>query len=47
MSDELKQELNTELSRLIREYDQQGMDPEDIGDALLWHSELAVVRSDA
>jgi hypothetical protein len=46
MSDDLKQELNAELSRLIREYDERGLDPDDIGEAMLWHSELATVRSE-
>ena len=40
-----KQELNTELSRLIREYKERGLSPSEISDALIWHSELANSQS--
>lgn len=42
---ELKDELNTELSRLIREYKSEGMSSEDIRDSLDWHADLALARS--
>lgn len=44
MSD-LKQQLDAELSRLVREYEDRGLDPDEIGDSLDWHSELAITRS--
>lgn len=46
MTDELKQELDAELSRLVREYDDRGLEPNEIGDSLHWHSQLASVRSE-
>lgn len=44
MSD-LKQQLDAELSRLVREYEERGLAPDEIGDSLDWHSELALSRS--
>jgi len=41
----LKQQLDTELSRLIREYEDRGLSADEIGDSLDWHSELAQSRS--
>lgn len=45
MATDAKQDLDAELSRLIREYEDRGLDPAEIGDSLLWHSELARSRS--
>lgn len=45
--DDLQQELNAELSQLIREYEQRGLDPDEIGEALSWHSTLAASRRPA
>lgn len=44
MSD-LKQQLDAELSQLVREYEDRGLSPDEIGDSLDWHSELALTRS--
>jgi len=41
----LKQQLDAELSRLVREYEERGLSPDQIGDSLDWHSELAQSRS--
>lgn len=45
MTNDLKQQLDAELSRLIREYDDRGLSSEEIEDSLQWHSELASARS--
>lgn len=42
---DLKQQLDADLSRLIREYEDRGLSPDTIGDSLDWHSELARSRS--
>lgn len=44
MSTDLKNELNSQLSTLIREYQESGLEPEEISESLLWHSELARTR---
>lgn len=44
MSD-LKQKLDAELSRLVREYQERGLSADEIGDSLDWHSELAQSRA--
>lgn len=44
MSDELKQELDAHLSELIRQYEDRGLSPNEIGDSLRWHGELAESR---
>lgn len=41
----LKQELDEELSQLIREYEDRGLTSDDIADSLEWHVELAESRS--
>jgi hypothetical protein len=44
MSD-LKQQLDAELSQLVREYEERGLSPDEIGDSLAWHMDLAHSRS--
>lgn len=44
MSD-LKQQLDAELSQLVREYESRGLSPDEIGDSLAWHYELAQSRT--
>ena len=44
-NDELEQELNAELSRLMREYEDRGLDMDSIYEALSWHSTLAESRT--
>ena len=41
----LKQQLDAELSQLLREYEDRGLSPDKIGDSLEWHYELAQSRS--
>lgn len=43
MSD-LKQQLDAELSQIVRQYEDQGLSPDEIGDSLAWHLELAESR---
>lgn len=45
MSTELKQELDEQLSLLVRKYEDRGMSSDDIADSLEWHAELADSRS--
>lgn len=40
----LKQQLDNELSQLIREYEERGLSADEIGDSLSWHLELAESR---
>lgn len=44
MSSDLKQELDRDLSELIREYEKRGLASDDISDSMFWHSELARSR---
>lgn len=44
MSSDLKQELDRDLSELIREYEKRGLASADISDSMIWHSELARSR---
>lgn len=41
----LKDALNKDLSELLRHYEEQGLDPEQIEDAFEWHAELASTRA--
>lgn len=45
MSTELKQELDEQLSLLVREYEDRGLSSDDIADSLEWHADLAESRS--
>lgn len=42
----MKQELDAELSQLVRQYEERGLDPASIGDSLQWHATLATSRAD-
>lgn len=44
-SDELKRDLNEDLSQLVRQYDSKGLAPSEIVDSILWHAEVAASRS--
>lgn len=45
MSNDLKQELDQQLSVLVREYQSRGLSTDEICDSLSWHEELAQVRN--
>lgn len=42
--EELKHELNEELSQLVRSYEDDGLPPTEISDSLSLYSELAETR---
>lgn len=42
--DELKQELDEELSQLVHRYHSRGLPSDEIVDSMVWHGELAVTR---
>lgn len=44
--DDLKQDLDEDLSQLVHDYQARGLSPGDIVDSLVWHGEVAMARSD-
>ena len=43
----VKNDLNEELSTLIREYEARGLSADEISDSLSWHADLAESRNDS
>lgn len=44
--DELKQDLDEDLSQVVHEYQERGLSPSHILDSMLWHAEVTASRSE-
>lgn len=43
--EQLKQDLDEDLSQLVQNYEHQGLSANEIVDSMIWHAEVAVSRS--